>query len=113
MYPGILKKNKQPFTNNSRRIATPVLGILSGKCYAAPIMLRMIGAASCLSIYLCVSHVEALLMASNTSYHSVYRVASALLCCICVSFVTRERLAVLVLDLGCEGSTFEASPHQR
>jgi hypothetical protein len=105
MYPRILEKNEQPFANNSRRIATPVLEFLSGKCYAAAITLRVIGAVSCLSIYLCVSHAEALLMASNTSYLSVYRVASALSCCIHASFVTCERLAVLVPDLGYEGST--------
>jgi hypothetical protein len=38
---------------------------------------RMIGVASFLPIYLYVSRAEALLMASNTRYHSVYRDASA------------------------------------
>jgi hypothetical protein len=70
-------KQQQPFVNNSRRIATPILGFLLGKCYAAPITLRVIGAASFLPIYLCVSHTEALLMASNTSYLNAYRDASA------------------------------------
>jgi hypothetical protein len=104
MYHGVLEIYEQSFTNNSRRIAAPVLGFLSGKCHATPITPRVIGPASCLSIYLCVSHAEALLMVSNTSYLGVYRVASALLCCIHASFVYCERLAILVPDLGCEGS---------
>jgi hypothetical protein len=54
-----------------------VLGFLSGKCRAAPITLHVIGIASVLSIYLCVSRTEALLMASNTSYLNVYKDASA------------------------------------
>jgi hypothetical protein len=37
----------------------------------------MIGAASFLPVYLYVSHAEALLMASNTSYLNVYRDVSA------------------------------------
>jgi hypothetical protein len=44
-------QNQQPLANNSRRIATPVLGFLSGKCYAAPITLRVIGAALLLPIF--------------------------------------------------------------
>jgi hypothetical protein len=40
-------------------------------------MPRMIGAASFLPIYLCVSHAEALLMVSDTSYLNIYRDASA------------------------------------
>jgi hypothetical protein len=80
MYPRLLEKN----ANNSRRIATPVLGFLSGKCHAAPITLRMIRAASFLPIYLCVSHAEALLMVSNASYLSVYRVASAIISYSCI-----------------------------
>jgi hypothetical protein len=40
-------------------------------------MLRVIGAASSLPVYLFVSHAESLLMASNTSYLNVYRGASA------------------------------------
>jgi hypothetical protein len=71
------ENNKKAFANNSRRIATPVLGFSPGKCYAAPITPRMIGASSFLPIYVCFSRAEALLMASNTSYLSVYRVASA------------------------------------
>jgi hypothetical protein len=52
MYPRLLMKQQkqQTFTNNSRRIATPVSGFLQGKCYAAPIMLRVIGAALSLPI---------------------------------------------------------------
>jgi hypothetical protein len=73
--PRIEKNNNHP--NNSRRIATPVLEFLSGKCHVAPIALRGIGAALFLPIYLCVSHAEVLLMASNTSYLNVYRDASA------------------------------------
>jgi hypothetical protein len=69
-------KQQQPFVNNSRRIATPVLGFLSGKCQAAPITLCLIGAALFLPSYLCVSPAEVLLMASNTSYLNAYRDAS-------------------------------------
>jgi hypothetical protein len=80
MYPRLLEKHEQqPFTNNSRRIATPILGFLSSKFHAAPITLSVIGAALFLPIYLCVSHAEVLLMASNTSYLNVYRNASAFL----------------------------------
>jgi hypothetical protein len=72
-------------------------------------MLRVIGAASFLPVYLCVSHTKALLMASNTSYLGVYRLTSALSCFIHASFVTCKRLAVLVPDLGCKGSTLLCS----
>jgi hypothetical protein len=65
----------------------------------------VVGAASFLPIYFCVSHTEALLMASNTSYVGVYRVALALPCSICASFVTCKRSVVLVLDLERKGST--------
>jgi hypothetical protein len=71
MYPRLRMKQQQPFANNSRRITTPVLGFLLGKCYAAPIT------RSFLPIYLCVSHTVALLMASNTSYLNANRDASA------------------------------------
>jgi hypothetical protein len=85
MYPG-LRIKQQPFANHSRRIATPILGFLSGKCLAAPITLRVIRAASLLPVYLCVSHTKALLMASNTSYLNAYKDASAFhtifMCCL-------------------------------
>jgi hypothetical protein len=83
MYPRLLEK-QQAFANNSRRIATLVLGFSPGKCYAAPITLRVIGAASFLPIYLCVSRAEALLMASNTNYLSAYRDASAFILYSCI-----------------------------
>jgi hypothetical protein len=104
-----MKNEQQSFTNNSRRIATPVLEFLSGKCYAAAITLRVIGAVSCLSIYLCVSHAEALLMMSNTSYLNAYRVASAFSYCIHALLVICKGIAVLVLDLECKGSTLLCS----
>jgi hypothetical protein len=104
MYPMSRMRN-QSTTNNSRCTATPVLGFFSGKCSATPITLRVVGTALFLPIYLCVSRTEAFLMASNTSYLSVYRVASALSCCIHTSFVTYERLAIFVPNLECEGST--------
>jgi hypothetical protein len=78
------EKQEEAFANNSRRIATPVLRFLSGKCHAAPITLRMIGAASFLPIYLCVSHAEALLMESNTNYLSAYRDASVFILYSCI-----------------------------
>jgi hypothetical protein len=78
MYLGLrMKHEHQPFTNNSRRIAIPVLGFLSGKCRAAPITLRVIGVVSFLLVYLYVSRTEALLMARSTSYLHAYRNASA------------------------------------
>jgi hypothetical protein len=40
-----MKKEQQAFANNSRRIATPILGFSPGKCYAALITPRVIGAA--------------------------------------------------------------------
>jgi hypothetical protein len=76
MYPRLQMK-QQPFANNSRCIATPILGFLTGKCHAALITLHVIGAASFLPVYLCVSRTEALLMASNTSYLNAYKDASA------------------------------------
>jgi hypothetical protein len=101
MYLGLrINRINQPFANNSRRIATPVLGFLSGKCRAA----RVIGAASFLPVYLCISRTEALLMASNTSYPNTYRDAPAFSYYIHALLVTRKRLAVLVPDLGCKGS---------
>jgi hypothetical protein len=76
MYLGLrMKHEQQPFTNNSRRIATPVLVFLSGKCRAA----------SFLPVYLCVSRTEALLMASNTSYLNAYGDASAFMLYSCVA----------------------------
>jgi hypothetical protein len=78
MYLGLrMKEEHQPFTNKSRCIAILVLRFLFGKCRAAPITLHMIRAASFLPVYLCVSHTEVLLMASNTSYLNAYRDASA------------------------------------
>jgi hypothetical protein len=84
MYPRLFMKRGQAFANNSRHIATPILGFLSGKCYAAPIMLCVIGAASFLPIYLCVSRAEVLLMASNTNCLSAYRDASAFILYSCI-----------------------------
>jgi hypothetical protein len=60
--------NHSIFTTNSRHITTPSPRVSPGNQHAAPIMLRMVGAASCLSVYLCVSRAEPLLMVSNTSY---------------------------------------------
>jgi hypothetical protein len=77
MYPGLRNNNNNHSQNNSWCITTPVLGFLSGKCHAAPITLRVIRTASFLPVYLCVSHTEALLLASNTSYLNAYRDASA------------------------------------
>jgi hypothetical protein len=45
MYLGFFNKEQHTFTINSRRIATPVSGLLSGKRHAALIMPCMIGAA--------------------------------------------------------------------
>jgi hypothetical protein len=105
MYPRILKKTTTTIRKQLSAHRHPCLGFLSGKCYAAPIMLRVIRAALCLSIHLRVSRAEVLSMVSNTSYLSVYRVASALLYCVHASFVTCKRLGVLVPDLRYEGST--------
>jgi hypothetical protein len=69
------QQKQQAFANNSRRIATPVSGFLSGKCYAAPIMRER--GSIIPTYYLCVPRAEALLMVSNTSYLNVYRDASA------------------------------------
>jgi hypothetical protein len=98
-----MEDEQQPFTNNSRRIATPILGFPSDTCRAAPIPLRAIGAASFLPVYLCVSRTQALLMASNTSYLNDYWDASAFMLYSCVAIY--KRLAILVPDLGCKGST--------
>jgi hypothetical protein len=43
-------------------------------------------------------------MASNTSYFSVYRVASAFSCVNCALLVTCKHPAAHVLDLGYKGS---------
>jgi hypothetical protein len=51
-----------------------------------------------------VSRSEASLMASNTSYLGVYRVASALSCVNYALLVSCKRLSVHVLDLGYKGS---------
>jgi hypothetical protein len=45
MYLGIFNKDTHAFTINSRRITTPVSGLLSGMRHAALIMLCMIGVA--------------------------------------------------------------------
>jgi hypothetical protein len=45
MYLGIFNRHTHALTINSRHIATPVSGLLSGKRHAARIMLFMIGAA--------------------------------------------------------------------
>jgi hypothetical protein len=107
MYPRLRMRTTQTTTIRKQLSAHrhPCLGFFSGKCYATPITLPVIGAASFLSIHLRVSRTKALLMASNTSYLSVYKVASALLYCVHASFVTCKCSAVLVFDLGYEGST--------
>jgi hypothetical protein len=52
----------------------------------------------------CVSRSEALLMASNTSYLNMHRVTLVLPGLNRASFVTYKCSAVVVPDLGCEGS---------
>jgi hypothetical protein len=76
------------FTINSWCIATPISGLLSSKRHAAPIML-----------YLCVSHTEALLMASNTSYHKRLHGSHRFACHILTLFTAYRCLTVLAHDL--------------
>jgi hypothetical protein len=63
-----LNQYDQSSTTNFRRIATPFQGLSRGNRHAAPIMSCMVGAASRLSVYPCVAHTEAFLMAGSTSY---------------------------------------------
>jgi hypothetical protein len=62
----------------------------------------------CLSTFR-VSHSEALLKASSTSYLNIYRVASVFSCLIHALFGTYKRLAVPVPDLGYKDSTLLCS----
>jgi hypothetical protein len=48
-------------------------------------------------------------MANNTSYLSIYRVVSALLCFNCALLVTCKRLAAPIFDFGYKGSTLLCS----
>jgi hypothetical protein len=100
MYLGIFNKDTHAFIINSRRIATLVLGLLSGKCHAALIMLGSIVR----TIYLCVSRTEVLLMASNTSYHKRLHGSHQFTYHIFASFTTCKCLAVLTHNFGREGS---------
>jgi hypothetical protein len=84
---------------NSRRITTHVLGFLPGKRHAALIMGSIVPI-----IYLCVSHTEVLLMASNTSYHKHLHGLHRFTYHILVLFTACKRLVVLADDLGREGS---------
>jgi hypothetical protein len=56
------------------------------------------------SIYLCVSRTEALLMASNTSYHKHLHGLHRFTYHILALFTAYKRLAVLAHDFGREGS---------
>jgi hypothetical protein len=56
------------------------------------------------TIYLCVSHTEALLMVSNTSYHKRLHGSRQFACHILTLFTTCRCLAVLAYDLEHEGS---------
>jgi hypothetical protein len=93
MYLALFNKNTH-LEINSQRIATPVSRFLPGKRHAALIIVP--------NIYLCVFHTEALLMASNTSYHKrlydLYRLTYHIL----ALFTTYKHLAVLAHDLGRE-----------
>jgi hypothetical protein len=65
-----MRFNNQSFNIHNKLSAHrhPLPGVSPGNQHATPIMLCMVGAALCLSAYLCVSRAEALLMARNTSY---------------------------------------------
>jgi hypothetical protein len=63
----------------------------------------MIGAASPLLVYFGVSHSEALLMASSTSYLDAHRVMLIYACFNHALLVTHECLAIIVSDPGCDG----------
>jgi hypothetical protein len=56
------------------------------------------------TIYLCVSHIEALLMVSNTSYHKRLHGLHRFTYDILALFTSCKRLVVLAHDLGREGS---------
>jgi hypothetical protein len=56
------------------------------------------------TIYLCVSRTEALLMASNTSYHKCLHGSYQFICHIPALFATCRCLAILAHDLKHEGS---------
>jgi hypothetical protein len=56
------------------------------------------------TLYLCVSRTEALLMASNTSYHKCLHGLHRFVYHIFASLAACKRLAVLVYDFGHEGS---------
>jgi hypothetical protein len=56
------------------------------------------------TIYLCVSHTEALLMASNTSYHKRLHDSRRFACHILTLFIARKCLAALAHDLKREDS---------
>jgi hypothetical protein len=104
MYLGLFNKKHTHSQTNSGRIATPVSGFLLGKCHAAPSM-PCVGSIVP-TIYLCVSHTEALLMVSNTSYHKRLHGLHRFTYHILALFATCKRLAVLKYDLKHEGSIF-------
>jgi fatty acid desaturase len=92
------------FTINSRRIATPVSGLLSGKRHATPNLLCLIGAA--LFLPFTFVFLEALLMASNTSYHKCLHGSRRFAYHILALFTARRCLVVLAHDLEHEGNIF-------
>jgi hypothetical protein len=102
MYFGLFNKNNTYSLTNSRRIATPASGFLPGKRHATPIMPYVIGAAP--TIYLFVSRTEALLMASNTSYHKRLHGLHQFVYHTFASFTACKRLAVLMHNFGRVGN---------
>jgi hypothetical protein len=56
------------------------------------------------TLYLCVSRTEALLMASNTSYHKRLHGLHQFVYHIFASFTAYKHLAVHAQNFGCEGS---------
>jgi hypothetical protein len=67
-------------------------------------MLCMIGASLFLPFYLCVSRIEVLFMASNTSFHKRLHGSRRFACYILKLFAAYRCLAVLTHDLEREGS---------
>ena len=116
MYLRLFNKRRTQHTRsqtNSRRIATPVPGFSSGKVPCGPDHALRDRGGVVHTFYLCVSRTEALLMASNTSYHERLHGLHRFFNRILALFAACKRSAVLAHGSEREGSALLCFSYSR
>jgi hypothetical protein len=95
-----IKNEQHTFTNQFSAHRHPCFRVSSRKAPHCPDHALRDWGSIVPTLYLCVSHTEALLMASNTSYHKRLHGLHRFIYHIFASFVACKRLAVLTDDFG-------------